>query len=121
MRGAPRLAETAWAAHEAPPQARDRGAGETLPGSVTEEVGGPEVGISPPWVTILWNCDCHTFEQVARQLVKAIGCSYDDGMAIAGRVHNDGKAVVRVGPKSECERVSRILAEIGLRVTVAES
>ena len=45
----------------------------------------------------------------------------DDGMAIAGRVHNDGKAVVRVGPKSECERVGRILAEIGLRVTVAES
>jgi hypothetical protein len=53
--------------------------------------------------------------------VKAISCSYDDGMAIAGRVHNDGKAVVRVGPKSECERVGRILAEIGLRVTVAES
>ena len=56
-----------------------------------------------------------------RQLVKAIACSYDDGMAIAGRVHNDGKAVVRVGAKTECERVGRILAEIGLRVTVAES
>ena len=77
--------------------------------------------VEPPWVTILWNCDCHTFEQVARQLVKAIACSYDDGMAIAGRVHNDGKAVVRVGAKTECERVGRVLAEIGLRVTVAES
>ena len=77
--------------------------------------------VEPPWMTILWNCDCHTFEQVARQLVKAIACSYDDGMAIAGRVHNDGKAVVRVGAKTECERVGRILAEIGLRVTVAES
>jgi ATP-dependent Clp protease adaptor protein ClpS len=77
--------------------------------------------VEPPWITILWNCDCHTFEQVARQLVKAIGCSYDEGMAIAGRVHNDGKAVVRVGAKTECERVGRILAEIGLRVSVAES
>lgn len=77
--------------------------------------------LEPPWITILWNCDCHTFEQVARQLVKAIACSYDDGMAIAGRVHNDGKAVVRVGAKPECERVGRVLAEIGLRVTVAES
>ena len=77
--------------------------------------------VEPPWITILWNCDCHTFEQVARQLVKAIACSYDDGMAIAGRVHNDGKAVVRVGAKTECERVGRVLAEIGLRVTVAES
>lgn len=77
--------------------------------------------VEPPWITILWNCDCHTFEQVARQLMKAIACSYDDGMAVAGRVHNDGKAVVRVGAKAECGRVGRILAEIGLRVTVAES
>jgi len=28
---------------------------------------------------------------------------------------------VRVGARSECERVGRILAEIGLRVTVVES
>jgi ATP-dependent Clp protease adapter protein ClpS len=42
-------------------------------------------------------------------------------MAIAGRVHNDGKAVVRVGTRDDCERVGRILAEIGLRVSVVES
>ena len=88
---------------------------------VTEQDVDDATALEPPWMTILWNCDCHTFEQVARQLVRAIACSYDDGMAIAGRVHNDGKAVVRVGPKSECERVGRVLAEIGLRVTVAES
>jgi ATP-dependent Clp protease adapter protein ClpS len=72
-------------------------------------------------MTTLWNCDCHTFDQVAAQLVKAIGCSYDGGMAIAWRVHHDGKAVVRVGPRAECERVARVLAEIGLRVSVAEA
>jgi ATP-dependent Clp protease adapter protein ClpS len=88
---------------------------------VVEPEVGAETTTEPPWVTILWNCDCHTFEQVARQLMKAIACSYDEGMAIAGRVHNDGKAIVRVGPKTECERVGRILAEIGLRVSVAES
>jgi ATP-dependent Clp protease adapter protein ClpS len=88
---------------------------------VVEEEVGSETTIEPPWITILWNCDCHTFEQVARQLMKAIACSYDEGMAIAGRVHNDGKAVVRVGPKTECTRVGRILAEIGLRVSVTES
>jgi ATP-dependent Clp protease adaptor protein ClpS len=92
---------------------------ETRP--VTEEETGTTTTTEPPWMTILWNCDCHTFEQVARQLMKAIACSYDEGMAIAGRVHNDGKAVVRVGPKAECERVGRILAEIGLRVSVVES
>lgn len=86
-----------------------------------EEETGADTALPPPWMTILWNCDCHTFEQVANQLVKAIGCSYDDGMAIAWRVHSDGRAVVRVGPREECERVARILAEIGLRVSVAES
>jgi ATP-dependent Clp protease adaptor protein ClpS len=88
---------------------------------VVEEEAGAATTVEPPWMTILWNCNCHTFEQVARQLMKAIACSYDEGMAIAGRVHNDGKAVVRVGAKGECERVGRILAEIGLQVSVAES
>jgi ATP-dependent Clp protease adapter protein ClpS len=92
---------------------------ETRP--VTEEETGARTTTEPPWITILWNCDCHTFEQVARQLMKAIACSYDEGMAIAGRVHNDGKAVVRVGTRDDCERVGRILAEIGLRVSVVES
>jgi ATP-dependent Clp protease adapter protein ClpS len=95
--------------------------GDTETRPVTAEETGQEEALSPPWITILWNCDCHTFDQVANQLVKAIGCSLDDGMAIAWRVHNDGKAVVRVGARSECERVAKVLAEIGLRVTVAES
>src|SRR5262245_38517160 len=94
-----------------------------IPGSrpVVDQETESATTVEPPWITILWNCDCHTFEQVARQLMKAISCSYDEGMAIAGRVHNDGKAVVRVGAKTECERVGRVLAEIGLRVTIAES
>ncbi len=95
--------------------------GDTETRPVTEEEVGLETAVPPPWITILWNCDCHTFDQVAAQLTKAIGCSYDDGMAIAWRVHTDGKAVVRVGPRLECERVAQILAEIGLRVSVTES
>ena len=101
-----------------PPRARLGGTG-TKP--ATEEETGLETAVPSPWITILWNCDCHTFGQVAAQLVKAIGCSYDEGMALAWRVHNDGKAVVRVGPRPECERVARILSEVGLRVGVAEA
>jgi ATP-dependent Clp protease adapter protein ClpS len=95
--------------------------GETQTRPRTEEQVDQDTALSPPWITILWNCDCHTFDDVATQLVKAIGCSYDDGMAIAWRVHHEGKAVVRIGSRSECERVAAILREIGLRVTVAES
>jgi ATP-dependent Clp protease adapter protein ClpS len=92
---------------------------ETRP--VVEEETERDTALPPPWITLLWDCDCHSFEQVANQLVKAIGCSYDEGMQIAWRVHTEGKAAVRVGPRPACERVARILAEIGLVVTVVEA
>ena len=46
--------------------------------------------VAPPWMTILHNCDCHTFEQVVKQLQKAIGCSEAKGWELAWQVHNTG-------------------------------
>jgi ATP-dependent Clp protease adaptor protein ClpS len=89
------------------------------PSTEVEEVTGSEV--APPWMTILHNCDCHTFEQVVKQLQKAIACSEAEGWEIAWQVHNTGKAVVKVGPETECVRVGNILASIGLIVTVVQS
>ena len=77
--------------------------------------------VAPPWMTILHNCDCHTFEQVVRQLQKAIACTEAEGWEIAWQVHNTGKAVVKIGPETECVRVGNILAAIGLVVTVVQS
>jgi ATP-dependent Clp protease adaptor protein ClpS len=84
-----------------------------------DEVTGTEV--APPWMTILHNCDCHTFEQVVKQLQKAIACSEEEGWKIAWQVHHTGKAVVTVGPEAECVRVGNLLAAIGLVVTVIQS
>ena len=86
-----------------------------------EEVERTDEAIAPPWMTILHNCDCHTFEQVVKQLMKAIGCSEDKGWELAWQVHNTGRAVVKVGPETECVRVGNILASIGLIVTVTQS
>jgi len=86
-----------------------------------EEVEGTDVELAPPWVTILHNCDCHTFDDVVRQLIKAISCSEDRAWEIAWEVHNTGKSVVKVGPETECVRVGNILGAIGLIVTVAQS
>ena len=80
-----------------------------------------DVALAPPWVTILHNCDCHTFDDVVRQLIKAISCSEDRAWEIAWEVHNTGKSVVKVGPETECVRVGNILGAIGLIVTVAQS
>jgi ATP-dependent Clp protease adaptor protein ClpS len=80
-----------------------------------------ETAVAPPWMTILHNCECHTFEQVVKQLQKAIACSEAEGWEIAWQVHNSGKAVVRIGAEAECVRVGNILAAIGLVVTVVQS
>jgi ATP-dependent Clp protease adaptor protein ClpS len=92
---------------------------ETAPEVEAEH--GEEVALAPPWITILHNCDCHTFEDVVKQLIKAIGCAEDRAWELAWGVHNTGKAVVKVGPETECVRVGNILAAIGLVVTVTQS
>jgi ATP-dependent Clp protease adapter protein ClpS len=89
------------------------------PQTETEDVA--EEAVAPPWMTILHNCECHTFEQVVRQLQKAIACSEAEGWDIAWQVHNTGKAVVKVGAEAECVRVGNVLAAIGLVVTVVQS
>ena len=67
----------------------------------------------------LFNCNCHTFEQVITQLCKAIqGMTESEAEAIAWRVHNEGLAEVYKGGQSECEKVARIIGEIGLIVQV---
>src|SRR5882672_1850379 len=58
-----------------------------------------------PWNTILFNCNCHSFEDVAKQLMKAIRVSYERGMQIADVVHSSGKAVVyTIATASQCSR-----------------
>lgn len=73
-----------------------------------------------PWSTILFNCNCHSFDEVARQLMKAIRVSFERGMSIADSVHNSGKAVVYTGPRERCEAVAMVLEEIGLLTKVAQ-
>jgi ATP-dependent Clp protease adapter protein ClpS len=90
-----------------------------LPSTEVEDVTESEV--APPWMTVLHNCDCHTFEQVVKALQKAIACSEAKGWEIAWQVHNTGKAVVKVGSEPECVRVGNVLASIGLVVTVVQS
>ena len=86
-----------------------------------QEIDRAETALAPPWMTILHNCDCHTFEEVVHQLMKAIACSQERGWELAWEVHNSGKAVVKVGPETECVRVGNVLAAIGLVVTVIQS
>ena len=68
--------------------------------------------------TILFNDEEHTFDEVARQLVKAIGCTYGRGMTLANVVHYTGSAIVYMGPVERCEAVAMVLEDIKLKTLV---
>ena len=72
------------------------------------------------WRTILFNCECHTFEQVEDQLIKAIRCTLSRARAIAYEVHTKGRSIVYEGPRERCEAVAEVLGSIGLLVKVTQ-
>lgn len=75
----------------------------------------PEVS----WTTILYNCNCHIFNDVVGQIIKATGYSSSKAGHIASIAHHTGKAVVYAGSKEKCEIVCVVLKEIGLVAQVS--
>lgn len=67
-------------------------------------------------MVILYNCDCHTFDEVISQLMIATGCGPVKAEQIAEEAHQLGRAVAYSGEEEECERVAEILRSIGLQV-----
>jgi ATP-dependent Clp protease adaptor protein ClpS len=67
----------------------------------------------------LFNCDCHSFEEVITQLLKAVpGMTRALAEELAWRAHMQGLAEVYRGGASECDRVAKVLGETGLIVQV---
>ena len=89
--------------------------GQTVP----EELADLGTGGGQGSKVFLFNCECHSFEEVIVQLVKAVpGMSRPLAEELAWRAHTQGLAEVYRGSASECDRVSKILGETGLIVQV---
>src|SRR5687767_10804568 len=74
------------------------------------------VDLDGPWVVILYNCDCHSFDDVILQLQKATGCSLEKALNIALEAHTRGRAIAYTGEAEKCEQVASILRSIKLQV-----
>lgn len=85
---------------------------------VKKPTDGTGRGTGYGWRVILWNCNCHSFEDVAKALMQAIRCSPERGITMAGNVHSAGKAVVYEGHLERCEAVAEVLGGHNLRVTL---
>lgn len=89
--------------------------GHVTPEQVTDIGTGGAEGSK----VFLFNCECHSFEDVITQLLKAVpGMTRPSAEELAWRVHTQGLAEVYRGGTSECERVAKILGETGLIVQV---
>ncbi len=67
---------------------------------------------------ILFNCDCHSFDEVETQLIKAVGCTLSRARSLSWEVHSKGSAMVYSGALERCEAVAAALEDIRLKVRV---
>ncbi|TBR25599.1 ATP-dependent Clp protease adaptor ClpS [bacterium] len=86
--------------------------------AVDKEEATSDTATDSGWRTTLFNCDCHSFDEVERQLVKAVHCSLSQARAWSWEVHSKGSAVVYKGARERCEAVADVLGSIKLLVKV---
>jgi ATP-dependent Clp protease adapter protein ClpS len=87
-----------------------------LPDVVTEKALQSKLPGDGDWIVILYNCDCHTFDDVIEVLQRATGCTEDVAEFLAYKVHLDGRAIVFRSNREKCERVAGIIGSVGLQV-----
>jgi ATP-dependent Clp protease adaptor protein ClpS len=84
---------------------------------------GPESGtdLGRPWNVIVLNDNHNTFEGVAFALSSTIpGVGYDQGLALADRIHNSGRALVWSGHQERAEHYWETLKGHGLTLAPLE-
>ena len=79
-------------------------------------------GLGGAWRVIVLNDDHNTFEGVAFALAQTIpGVDYDRGMALATKIHNNGRAIVWSGHQEQAELYWEQLKAYGLTMAPLET
>ena len=87
-----------------------------------ERTGRPGGGGGDGWRVIVLNDDHNTFQGVAFALSSVLpAVSYDQGLAIADRIHNTGQDIVWSGHREAAELYWGQLAGYGLTMAPLES
>ena len=74
-----------------------------------------------PWQVVLFNDEVHSLDEVILQIQKATGYALERAVELTIRVHQNGKALIYVGSKEKCEKVSAILQQIQLIVQIEKT
>jgi hypothetical protein len=72
------------------------------------------------WHVLLFNCECHSYDEVVSGLQEAIGCSAERALQYALVAEQFGCVSIFSGSHEECKKVERPLIRIGLRTAVEQ-
>ena len=82
---------------------------------------GTGPGLGDPWHVVVLNDDHNTFDGVAFALASVVpGVTYEQGLALADRIHNRGSAVVWSGHREAAELYWTQLKDLGLTMAPLE-
>jgi E3 ubiquitin-protein ligase UBR1 len=68
-------------------------------------------GEQKKYVTMMFNDEAHTYDQVINVLTRAINCSKDEGHELASLVDREGRTAIRVGTMEECQKAEAIVRQ----------
>ena len=86
---------------------------------VTEQETGLDVGRDWEAEVIVYNCDCHTYQQVIDLFCRHIpGMTSAKAFELAWRIDHHGNTPVYQGTRKSAETIAKKLADGGLRVAV---
>ncbi|ELT88826.1 hypothetical protein CAPTEDRAFT_153753, partial [Capitella teleta] len=66
--------------------------------------------LSDSYITVLFNDEVHTYEQVISTLQRAVGCTQKEAIELATITDREGRAMVKRGSFDECEK-ARVIIE----------
>jgi ATP-dependent Clp protease adaptor protein ClpS len=85
----------------------------------TREEQGTGAGDNLEARVVVYNCNCHTYQQVIQLFCEAIpGMNPARAFELAWKIDHEGSATVYEGPWGTAEGIARYLAGGGLRVAV---
>ena len=90
---------------------------QTVPETIEDQSTGTGDGLEAR--VVVYNCNCHTYQQVITLFCLAIpAMTPSKAFELAWRIDHQGSAVVFTGKMKTAEEVAKKLAEGGLRVAV---
>ena len=88
------------------------------PAEVDQPISGTETATEAPWIVLVWNDPINLMSYVTFVLQKLFGYPKDKAEVLMLQVHNEGRAVVANGDRTECELHVFRLHEHGLWATM---